>query len=323
MQPAPLTFSSADGTTARLRVPGGHLPPDSWNTLADLAELGDGQLHLTARGNLQIRGITAEPQFRALARKAGFRAGATILASPLARYRQLVEELDTRLVDHDLPHRLLLGIDDGSGDILAQRPDLGLQLSKSAGDRAVLLRSGQPSGPARDLAQMIDQVVDLAPRVTPAEATAPGVPAASQRVPVGWLPAEDGSVSLGAGLRFGVVEAKVARMLAVIGVDTTITPWASLVIHDLSESIAEQVVRVLAPLGLIFDENSPWLRITACVGKPACHRGISATRDDAGQAAATGVGGRVHFVGCGKNCGRPNGPHTLYQATGDGEYEVL
>lgn len=322
MQPAPLIFSSADGVTARLRVPGGHLSPDTWNILADLAELGDGQLHLTARGNLQIRGIDDEARFRRLAQEAGFRAGATILASPLARRQHLVEELDTRLRGHELPQRLLLGVDDGSGDILSQSPDLGLQLTDPTGSQAVLIQAGQLSGSARDLSLIVDQVVATASQVTPAEQAEQDPAAMPPRVPVGWLPAGDGSISLGAGLRFGVLEATVARMLAVIGVDSTITPWASLVIHDLSESIAEQVVRVLAPLGLIFDENSPWLRVTACVGKPGCRHGLSATRIDAGQAVAAGVTGRVHFVGCEKNCGRPNGPHTLYQASSEGEYEV-
>ncbi|MFD0454653.1 hypothetical protein ACFQZK_31675 [Rhodococcus aetherivorans] len=39
-----------------------------------------------------------------------------------------------------------------------------------------------------------------------------------------------------------------------------VTPWPVLLLCDLDEWAAEQVVRVLAPMGLIFDADSPALR---------------------------------------------------------------
>ncbi|TWH44327.1 precorrin-3B synthase [Rhodococcus rhodochrous J38] len=39
-----------------------------------------------------------------------------------------------------------------------------------------------------------------------------------------------------------------------------VTPWRSVLLCDLDEWTAEQVVRVLAPMGLIFDADSPHLR---------------------------------------------------------------
>ncbi|TWH16721.1 precorrin-3B synthase [Rhodococcus rhodochrous J45] len=38
-----------------------------------------------------------------------------------------------------------------------------------------------------------------------------------------------------------------------------VTPWRSVLLCDLDEWTAEQVVRVLAPMGLIFDADSPHL----------------------------------------------------------------
>lgn len=55
------------------------------------------------------------------------------------------------------------------------------------------------------------------------------------------------------------MDAQLARFLAAIETDIRITPWRSVVIHGLSDAVADQVVKVLAPMGLIFDANSPWL----------------------------------------------------------------
>lgn len=319
MRDDPRTFSSADGTTGRLRVPGGLIHPGNWETLATLAELGDHRLHLTSRGNLQVRGISDTAAFRERAAAAGFGAGPSVIASPLARLSSLISTLTASLADTSASPRLLVGIDDGSGDILAQSPDLALQLS---GEKARLIQAGEFIGETTDPAAIIAEITRLAPLVSPADASQVPLTGAEQP-PVGWLPAADGTVTLGAGLRFGVLEAKVARMLDVIGVESTLTSWRTVLIHDLSESVAEQAVRVLAPLGLIFDANSPWLRVSACIGSPACLHGLSDVRADAGQVAGSGLDGRLHFVGCARNCGRPRQGHTLYQATGDGEYEVV
>ncbi|GAB2514822.1 hypothetical protein CATRI_06485 [Corynebacterium atrinae] len=76
---------------------------------------------------------------------------------------------------------------------------------------------------------------------------------------IGWIEHEDGLVPLGAAVPPGALTSHIARMLDVI--ETPIVLCADRVLHitDLPEHIAEQVVRVLAPLGLVFDENSPLL----------------------------------------------------------------
>lgn len=129
---------------------------------------------------------------------------------------------------------------------------------------------------------------------------------------------------LGAALPLGTVGAQMARMFDVIEAPVVLCRGGVLRIEGLSESIAEQVVRVLAPQGLIFDVNSPLLGVSACVGATQCGLSLSDVRGDALQAAVSGAltAAHTHFVGCGRRCGAPARPHMEYLATGDGEYEV-
>src|SRR5690606_3090387 len=49
-----------DGALARVRIPGGVLTVEQAAALGDAARrLGDGDLHLTSRGNVQLRGLRA------------------------------------------------------------------------------------------------------------------------------------------------------------------------------------------------------------------------------------------------------------------------
>ena len=81
---------------------------------------------------------------------------------------------------------------------------------------------------------------------------------------------------------------------------------------------------MLAPLGLVFDENSPWLTVSACTGSPGCAHSVADVRADAERAlsADSSVAGvHRHFVGCERACGSPPAGDVLV-ATGDG-YRLL
>ncbi|MDO5511157.1 hypothetical protein [Corynebacterium sp.] len=136
---------------------------------------------------------------------------------------------------------------------------------------------------------------------------------------IGWLGQSDGLVTLGAGLRLGMMDTRVARMLDVVEAPVRLCRGGIIQIEGLEEGVAEQVVRVLAPLGLIFDSGSDLLRVSACGN---CGLSRSDVHLDALQAVATGVEGRVHFVGCEQRCGAPAEGHIEYLALGEGEYEV-
>ena len=102
------------------------------------------------------------------------------------------------------------------------------------------------------------------------------------RGPIGWIEQNDGRVALGAAVPLGVLNARVAEYLAAINAPMVITPWRSVLVFDLDDEVADVALRVLAPMGLVFDENSPWLSISACTGSPGCEHSAADVRSDAG-----------------------------------------
>jgi precorrin-3B synthase len=161
--PGILTLHPArDGHVARIRLPGGYVTRRQWNALATLAaDFGDGCLDLTARGNVQLRGLrpTAAAELARRATGAGLLpSGAhdrsrNITASPLAGLpghpplRRLVSALDAALIADQqlaaLPGRFLCAVDDGAGGAALTDSDLGLRRS---GGRVELFVAGRPAG---------------------------------------------------------------------------------------------------------------------------------------------------------------------------------
>ena len=103
---------AADGALARVRLPGGAIDAAALQVVAGCAEdLGDGAVHLTSRGNLQLRGLRRDdPRLAARLAAAGLLPSTTherarnVLASPLsgiagglADVRDLARELDRGL----------------------------------------------------------------------------------------------------------------------------------------------------------------------------------------------------------------------------------
>lgn len=146
-----------DGALARVRVPGGVLTADQADALlAAAARFGDGELHLTSRGNVQLRGLGTEcgGELAGLLSAAGLLPSAAherarnIVASPLAGLdgspvlRTWLTGLD-RLVCGSpaaaaLSGRFLFALDDGRGDVDA----LGADVTLIAEGPDVLLRIG-------------------------------------------------------------------------------------------------------------------------------------------------------------------------------------
>jgi precorrin-3B synthase len=122
---------------------------------------------------------------------------------------------------------------------------------------------------------------------------------------VGWIQQDDGRVALGAAVPLGVLEANVASYLAAIGAPMVVTPWRSVLVFDLDEAVADVALRVLAPLELVFDENSPWLSVSACTGSPGCEHSAADVRADAAAALDEQTDEHRHFVGCERACGSP------------------
>ncbi|WP_209305732.1 precorrin-3B synthase [Mycobacterium sp. PS03-16] len=334
---------AADGALARIRLPGGMLSGAQLTALAHTAaEYGTAELELTSRGNVQIRGVSDTAAVAAAVADAGLLPSPThekvrnIVASPLSGrsgglgdVRPLVTALDAALQSAPelaaLSGRFWFGFDDGRGDVSGLGTDAGVHLLDDA--RAALLLSGRDTGVRVDVADAVSTLLAVAARFTEIRGTAwrvdeldePGVllaglrPTAAPgatwapvtRPPVGWIPQDDGRITLGAAVPLGVLPARTAEFVGAIEAPVVVTPWRSLLVGDLDEGVADVALRVLAPMGLVFDENSPWLDVSACTGTPGCDKSAADVRADAAAAVHHPAEGHRHFVGCERGCGSP------------------
>lgn len=345
---------AADGPLARIRLAGGMIDAAQLESLAHAAtEFGSPAMELTSRGNIQVRGIHDAEGLAAALTTAGLLPSIShervrnIVASPLsgrlggagdvrAAVRSLDQGLQNRPELVKLPGRFWFGIDDGRGDVSGLRPDVSTHLLSA--DTAAVLVAGCDTGVRIAATDTVDTLLKLAGvfvnirqnrwRTSELESfgellTGAGLHATHtagadwpphERPPVGWITQDDGRITLGAALPLGVLQARAAEFVAAITAPVVITPWRSLLICDLEEGIADTALRVLAPLGLVFDEDSPWLSISACTGSPGCAKSLADVRSDASaaaldaaEAAAEGlpVAEHRHFVGCDRACGSP------------------
>lgn len=344
---------AADGALARFRLPGGMITAAQLTALAHAAsEFGNDTLELTVRGNLQLRGVRDASAVAGAAAAAGLLPSLThervrnIVASPLSGrvgglidVRPWVRELDAAIqadpVLARLPGRFLFGLDDGRGDISGLGTDVGAAVD---GHRVALLLAGRDTGIRMSADEVIPALTRVARRFVDLRGNAWRVgeladpfellgdidatePAGGSwppvvRPPVGWITQDDGLVALGAAVPLGVLQARQAEFVAAIDAPVVITPWRSLLVCDLAEGVADTALRVLAPLGLVFDENSPWLDVSACVGSPGCDKSLADVRAEATRVVdEAAVSGHVHYVGCERACGSPPTGQVLVATT--------
>ena len=345
---------AADGALVRVRLPGGMITATQLAALAQTAtRFGSGTLELTGRGNLQIRGIIETAPVADAVAAAGLLPSPThervrnIVASPLSGrsggrpdVRPWVTELDDAIQSQpaltQLPGRFWFSLDDGRGDVSGLGADVGVHMLS---DGRALLLAGRDTGVR--VTDVVETLVNVALRFVEirgkawqvAELTDPSILLRDvelgtafspvTRPPVGWIVQDDGRVALGAAVPLGILPARVAEYLAAIEAPLVITPWRSVLVCDLDESVADTALRVLAPLGLVFDETSPWLDVSACAGSPGCAHSAADVRADAAAAVQAGDAEATHrhFVGCERACGSPRSGTVLVAGT-DG-YRVL
>lgn len=159
-----------DGALARVRVPGGALTAAQAAALADAAvRLGDGALHLTSRGNVQLRGLDGDcgAALAGLLDAAGLLPSyrhervRNIVASPLsgldgaghADVRPWLRALDGLLCASEaataLSGRFLFALDDGRGDVASLGADVTLIASDASSCDGALLHIGTAGGALR------------------------------------------------------------------------------------------------------------------------------------------------------------------------------
>ncbi|TCC03009.1 precorrin-3B synthase [Kribbella soli] len=340
---------AADGGLARVRVPGGRLTATQLDVLRlAAAELGDGRLELTSRGNVQLRGLHADgPQdlsdrlFTAgLLPSIAHERVRNILASPLSgldqqsRYDVLpvATALDRALCDRpalaDLPGRFLFALDDGRGDLAELAADVAVRALDertallSLGTRGVqvewdvvpelMLAAAEAFLAVRDQEWRIAEVArgeDLVLERLGLQATE-ALPTETTRVVAGVH-----GDALVVTVPLGSLMQEQAAALVQVGDEVRITPWRSVVVPAGSTGLEE--------VGLVTTPDSIWEGVTACAGQPGCAKALADVRADATRmlgelARVVGRGRRVHWSGCERRCGKPAAGFVDVLAVGNG-----
>jgi precorrin-3B synthase len=329
-------MASGDGLVVRIRLPGGRMTPDQARRIAALAAThGSGLMDLSARANLQLRGVSAAshgPLIAALTemglidRDAEAEARRNILISPFWREgdatRRIATDLAQALAAPDAPHlpgKFGYAIDIGPSPVLREASaDIRVE---SLADGALIVRAeGMECGarvPVEGAAQAMlglarwfiaaggvqqgrGRMAALIARGAPAPEAFHEVPA---RPPLPFRP-EPGLVRAGAlvALAFGQTDPATLTALADLG-PLRLTPWRMLLVEG---------ARQMPDLpGLVTSAADPMLRVVACTGAPGCLQAHRPTRDLARRLAPhVPPGCLLHVSGCAKGCAHP-GPAAL------------
>lgn len=260
-------WPAADGALVRIRLAGGLLPVRALAALAEVAgRHGDGDVHLTGRANLQLRGLPLEGgrlpgsvvdavESTGLLPSRSHELARNLMCSPMtgisggrADLRPVVRDLDSRLCADpglaDLPGRFLFVLDDGRGDLVDREADLGAVV---VGPARAQLRVGPGLGPVVALDQVAEALTELAARflrLRGAGPTAawhvaelPGTRLVDPRPPDPRLPAPTAPPATGpldgaehVPVPDGVLTPRLVADLVTTGRDLVVTPWRSVLV---------------------------------------------------------------------------------------------
>ncbi|MFJ1917085.1 precorrin-3B synthase [Streptomyces sp. NPDC088147] len=154
----------------------------------------------------------------------------------------------------------------------------------------------------------------------------PGHPSPVPPGPVpGLVPSPDGTTALSVHARLGRLTAAQWRLLAAAANGPLrVTPWRGVIVPGVAPAAAGATLDRLRTAGLITGPGSPWHGVGACTGRPGCAKALADVRSDAAAAVSRGSGGLpVHWSGCARRCGHPQGGRWVdVVATGEGRYDI-
>lgn len=238
----------------------------------------------------------------------------------------------------------LLALSTGAVMLILAGADSGVRLAPRDGSRAAVLaaeafldakadrdspvwRITELDGGVRRIAERVSAELDVA-RVDPVPVL-PAPPATHAQV--GEVFRRNGRVALAAGAPLGRLSAdQVDIIIAASDAagELRLTPWRTVVVPGLPEDEAARWLSDLDARGLLVDPLSEQVGVTSCTGHPGCAKAIADVRKDAKRAlrrpaADAGPAGAlpVHWAGCERRCGRPQGRVVEVLATEAG-YEI-
>lgn len=333
---------SGDGLVVRVRPDLGRLSAAQAAGIAAAALVrGNGLIDLSARGNVQLRGVTEASHpaliedLRALGlidADARAEARRNLLVTPFgdAETLALARALAMALADGpDLPGKFGFAVDTGTQPIL-QGVSADIRLERDAAGGLILRCDGMALGLPVSAANAADQAVQLAQwfinaggvtdgrgrmtalisrGVRPEGASVAHAPSAG--VPVPGLCAAGALV----GFEFGQMRAETLLVLSRLG-DIRVTPWRMLLIEGLRDLPQAE--------GLILTADNPLRRVIACTGAPGCLQAHAPVRPLARRLAASVPEGRtLHVSGCAKGCAHPGAADVTIVATPQGFDRVV
>ncbi len=354
-------MASGDGLIVRIRPPGGKLTPVQAMAIAQAAlRHGNGIIELSARANLQLRGVTlaSHPHLITDLRAEGlidpdieteslrnlivspFRSG---LRSPALSHEgqggesriadaaspdDLAAVLTAALARMPrLPGKFGLALDPGPRPVLTEA-SADIRIERSADGRLILRADGYPLGqPVTDLAA---DAIAMAEWFVASGGIAGGRGRMAALIGRGAVPPNcdtapaDPLPRPGPGLFPD--GALMALAFGQIRAETLLALAA--LGHEIRPTpwrslMLAGATRLPDIPGLIADPTDPLLRVTACTGAPGCPQALGETRALARSLAALVPDGRhLHVSGCAKGCAHP-GPADLTLVAAVGGHDLI
>ena len=339
-------MATGDGLLARLSPRLGLLSPAQLAGIAEAARRhGNGQIEITVRGNMQIRGLTrqsaslladaisalgieAEPSPEIRVSPTAALSGDDALVAMAADIR---DGLAAAGVTGRLAPKFAIVVDDDgqptlsrlSADVRLCRLAAGRWLVAAAGDayNATALGQGDRQTALAAAIALGKTIADFKPNARARDLSLHELQAAalglspSAATPdepcelVGRMTLKSGASAFGVALPFGQTEADNLGAFA-----RALDPHAAICLAPAHGMLIAGVADIALPArkaGMILDRGDPRLRIQACAGAPACASGYLETRALAREMAGGDMPAGMSFyvAGCAKQCAKPATPH--------------
>lgn len=332
---------SGDGLVVRVKPMMGRLTRDQVLGLCDVAErCGNGTIDLTARANLQIRGVVNHAVLVAALRKLGLvdadvalEGKRNIIVAPFDGVDasgggySLKKKMHDLLVESmriwpELPSKMGVALDLGGAPVLqSAAADFRLEMSAQG---MILRAEGCATGVLVSVEEAVAQLVEMMKWFV----SSGGCDAGRMKRHLGDVELPErfrGVAPLAAGARpalgvhgqnillgaaFGQLRAEALQDVMADATAMRVTPWRMFVLEDTHDA------------GTFFAEDNPLMHVNACAGAPACEQGLQATRDLAAHVAPMLNGQSAHISGCTKGCAHPRTADVVIVGS-EGGYDLV
>ena len=317
-------MESGDGWVVRIRPSMAHLTSEQLTGIAEAALAhGNGVIELTARANVQLRGVTAtsHPALIAALDRLGLidpdalsESRRNLVVTPFwqgPEVELLAQNFHASLRNlPELPGKFGFSLDTGPVPVLA---DTSADIRIERGETGLILRAdGSVGGQSVTAAQAIPLAVKMAEWFVASGGAAQGRGRMAAHLARGPHPFDTKALPFAKAVasvpgqtpygtliafEFGTLRAELLAELATLSPSIRVTPWRMLLL---------QGATMPAHAGIITDPADPRLRVLACSGAPACPQALQQTRSLASRLAPHVPKGKlVHVSGCGKGCAHP------------------